>query len=249
MTGFAVFGPGALYLTRVDIANATPINIGYANEFSLDETGETKELYGQLQYPLAAARGTIKATGKAKAAVVSGIAINAAFHGASFSAGQLLMAQSEAGSIPSATAYTVTVANEATFDTDLGVVYAANGLPLQKVSGAPTAAGQYSVSAGVYTFYSADAGLGVLITYAYTKTGSGQTKLVTAQLIGASPVFQLDYATSWNNNPYYLRIFRCIASKLSQSFKLSDYMMPELDFSVFADPAGRVYEASYPSVS
>ncbi len=248
MTGFAVFGPGALYLTRTDIAEATPINIGYANEFSLDETGETKELYGQLQYPLAAARGTIKATGKAKAAVLSGIAINSAFHGAVFAAGQLLMASGEAASVPSSGGNSVTIANAAHFDADLGVVYAATGLPFAKVAATPTQ-GQYSVAAGIYSFATADEGVAVKITYAYTAATGGQTKMVTSQLIGTAPVFQLDYATSWNNNPYYLRIFQCVATKLSQSFKLGDFMMPELDFDIFANMAGNVYEASYPSVS
>jgi hypothetical protein len=40
---FAVFGPGSLYVTRTDIVS-TPINIGYCQSFSLDETGETKQL-------------------------------------------------------------------------------------------------------------------------------------------------------------------------------------------------------------
>ena len=73
----AVFGPGSLYVTRNDIPNQTPVNIGYANEFSYDESADTKDLYGQNQYALVIARGTIKATGKMKAAVVSGLALNA----------------------------------------------------------------------------------------------------------------------------------------------------------------------------
>jgi hypothetical protein len=248
MTGFAVFGPGSLYLTRTDITNATPVNIGFANEFSLDETAETKDLYGQLQYPLVTARGTIKATGKAKAAVVSGLAINAAFHGMSFSVGQLLMASGEAASVPAVSPYTVTVTNSTHFDTDLGVVYAASGLPLIKVVATPTL-GQYMVSVGIYTFSAADEGVAVKITYAYLATMGGQTKIVTNQLIGTAPTFQLDYSTSLNGNPYYLRLYQCVATKLSQSFKLTDFMMPELDFAIFANAAGNVYEASYPSAS
>ncbi len=77
----AAFGPGILILTRTDIANGIAINTGYVQEFSLDFTGNTKQLYGQNQFPLVSARGTIKATGKWKAAVISGIAWNAAFYG------------------------------------------------------------------------------------------------------------------------------------------------------------------------
>ena len=39
--------------------------------------------------------------------------------------------------MPAGSPYTVTVANAATFAADLGVVYAATGLPLTKVASAP----------------------------------------------------------------------------------------------------------------
>lgn len=240
---FAVFGPGSLYVTRTDLTNQTPVNIGYSNEFSIDLAGDTKELYGQNQYPLAVARGTIKATGKAKAAVMSGLALNAVFHAGSFTSGQLRMAQSEAGTIPG-TPYTVTVANSATFDADLGVVSATTGIPMTKVASAP-ATGQYSVAAGVYTFAAADTTKSVLITYAYTLAGSGQKQTIVNTPIGTTPTFQLDYTTSLNGNPYYLRFFAAVSSKLTQQFKLTDFMMPEIDFGIFANAAGNVYTASY----
>jgi hypothetical protein len=250
---FAIFGPGSLYLTRTDVANSTPVNIGYVQEFSLDEAAETKDLFGQNQYPLVSARGTIKITGKAKAAELSGIAVNNCYHGQSnFSSGQLQMASSPSTAIPTTPfQITPTVPGSGTWTTDLGVINAATGLPFQKVASGPTT-GQYSVAAGVYTFAAADDSGGnaysVIITFAYTTTGSGQTMIVTNQLIGTTPLFQLDYATTLNGNPYYLRLFQCIASKLGQSFKLTDFMMPEIDFSVFANAAGQVYEASYPQI-
>lgn len=49
---------------------------------------------------------------------------------------------------------------------DRGVTYAASGAPLTKVTGAP-AVGEYSVDWSVYTFSAADAGVAVLISYAY----------------------------------------------------------------------------------
>jgi len=48
---------------------------------------------------------------------------------------------------------------------DLGVKYASNGVALTAVVGTPSA-GQYAVSGSVYTFAAADAGKGVLISYA-----------------------------------------------------------------------------------
>jgi hypothetical protein len=243
---FAVFGPGTLILTRTDIANGTPVNIGYCQEFSLEESGDTKQLYGQNQYPLAAARGTIKATGKAKAAEVSGLAINAAMHGLSFTAGQIQMVPSEAGVIPT-TPFQITVSGSANFDTDLGVIFTATGFPATKVASAP-AAGQYSVTAGVYTFNTADTTKAVAITYAKTVTGAGQRKIVTNQIIGQTPTFQLDYATVLNNQNYYLRLYQCICSKFAQTFKLTDFMMPEIDFDIFANVSNQVYMASYADI-
>lgn len=243
----AVFGPGSLYITRTDVANQTPVNIGYCQEFSYDEAGELKELYGQNQYPLVAARGTVKPTGKVKAATVSGIAINAAMWGLSFTAGQLALTSSPATAIPTTPfQITPTVPNSGTYDTDLGVVNAATGVPMTKVASGP-AAGQYSETGGVYTFSSADQGSGVsvIITFAYTYTGSGQKLTVTNPLIGTNPTFQLDYASTLNGAGYYVRFFNCIATKLTRAHKLTDFMMPEIDFSFFANAAGQVYEQSF----
>lgn len=243
---FAVFGPGSLYVTRTDVANATPINIGYANEFSLEESGETKELFGSYQYPLAVARGTIKATGKIKAAVISGQALNI-FHGEAFTAGQLLASLAENATVPTVSPFTVAGAQAANFNTDLGVVYASTGLPFTKESAASAvgAAGEYYSSAGTYTFDSVDAGAGVLLSYAYNSTVSGQTQTIQNSLIGYAPTFQLDYVTKFQGKSYYIRIFNAISTKLAQSFKLTDFNMPEFDFSVFQNAAGQVYEVSY----
>jgi hypothetical protein len=311
----AVFGPGSLYITRNDIAGQTPVNIGYAQEFSYDEAAETKDLYGQNQYPLVIARGTIKATGKAKAATVSGLALNAAFNGQSFNVGQLLMAQAEPHTVPAAveletsadtasgkvlpftstagvvagmsasgtnigannfvqsivvnTSVTLVnditgdvpmseevtfgpaaaVVNAADFDTDLGVVYAASNLPLMLVTGSP-ALGEYAVTpTGEYSFATADEAADVLITYAYTSETGGQTMTVMNTPIGNTPTFQLDYSTSLYGSPYYVRMFACVSNKLGRSHKLTDFMMPEIDFGFFALPSQKVYEVSYSQVS
>ncbi len=49
---------------------------------------------------------------------------------------------------------------------DRGVTYAATGVALVKVTGAPNV-GEYAVDDSVYTFNALDTGLGVLISYAY----------------------------------------------------------------------------------
>jgi hypothetical protein len=239
-----VFGPGAIFLQRTDIANGTPVNIGRANEFQLDQQFTKKELYGQNQFPLFIARGNVKFTAKAKAALISGVALNSAFFGMTLAAGQQATALSESGTVASA-AYTA--ANHATFVADLGVVYAATGLPLSLVTAGPSA-GQYTQSAGVYGFNAADDGKAIFVTYTYTVAGSGQQLALTNPMLGVTPTFQLWY-TSTNSVPLNLQLYSCVSDKLSLALKLEDFMMPELSFSCFANAAGNVGLYSFGEVS
>ena len=39
-----------------------------------------------------------------------------------------------------------------------------------------------------------------------------------------------------------MRLFKCVGEKLSRAHKLTDFMMPEVDFSYQANAAGQVYE-------
>jgi len=231
-----VFGPGAIFLQRTDVANGTPVNIGKANEFQLDQQFGRKELYGQNQFPLFVARGTAKFTAKAKSALVSGIALNSAFFGQTIAAGQQATALSESGTISGGT---YSVAHAANFVADLGVVYAATGLPLTYVASAP-AAGQYTQSGGAYGFNAADNGKGIFVTYTYTVAGSGQQLALGNPLLGVTPTFQLWYYTSTNGVPLNIQLYSCVADKLSLAFKLEDFMLPELSFSCFANAGGNV---------
>jgi len=69
---------------------------------------------------------------------------------------------------------------------DLGVIYSGSGVALVSVAGFPTA-GQYSVSGGVYTFSSADAGAAVAISYGFIPQDIGQAALeLTAERFRAA---------------------------------------------------------------
>ena len=239
-----LFGPGILWLTRTDVAYSTPVNVGYCNEFSTDFTFETKQLFGQNQFALLAARGTAKSTGKIKAATLSGIALNSLLFGGTWTAGtQYDAASSPATPIPTTPFHiTPTVPSSGTFDTDLGVTNAANGEPLILVASAP-AAGQYSQTAGVYTFSSADnvSGISVIISFAYHyATAPGQNMTIANNLIGTTPTFQLDYKTVLYGATYYLRLFQAIATKWTMNHKITDFAMPEYDFEFFANAAQNI---------
>lgn len=91
----------------------------------------------------------------------------------------------EASNIPAMGPYTITVTQSAAFHRDAGVTKA--GVAMTKVTGAP-AAGQYAVTAGVYTFNATDAGAAVVITYAYTVPGANYSVLLPNYIVfGAAP--------------------------------------------------------------
>jgi hypothetical protein len=240
-----LFGPGILWLTRTDVSPSTPTNVGFVNEFSLDLSFETKQLYGQNQFALLAARGTAKSTGKIKAATLSGQALNSMLIGGTWVAGTQYDATTSPSTAIPATPFTITptVPNTGTWNADLGVVNAATGEPLQVVTGTP-AAGQYSVAAGVYTFSSADhtSGISVLISFAYSWATSapGQSMTIPNNPIGTTPTFQLDYKTTLYGATYYVRLFNVIASKWSMGHKITEFAMPEYDFEFFANAAQQV---------
>src|SRR5580693_1911960 len=253
-TPLAVFGPGILILTRTDVTPNTPINVGYVQEFSIEMSGTTKQLYGQNQFPLAAARGTVKATGKFKAATVSATAMNTAFYGmAGFTStgtgiawtiGSTFTSNSTGGT------GSFQVGSSLTFDADLGVTGSTTSLPYYRVSTGNEVSGRsYSVTAtapGQYNF--ADQGANLKITYT-SLTGAGQSLLVSNQSIGRTPTFQVDYYTNFNQptaKPFVVRLFSAIASKHAMMFKLEDFMIPEWDFDLFANASGNVFTAVFP---
>ena len=245
----AAFGPGIAVVTRTDTATPLAINIGYCQEFSLSVKGNTKKLYGQNQFPLIAARGTIDVSGKLKAALISGVAWNAAFFGNSFTTGKDNYYWNEAHTVASTTQV---VTNATGGIVDLGVTYASTGLPLLRVASAPTA-GTYSVapSTGTYTFAVADE-VALNFNYANFNSASGQQLNVTNQTLGVNPTFQLDYWTNLNqpgSKPFAVRIFAAVAGDLTFASKLEDFMMPELSFDVFANASGQVFNIDFPEVS
>lgn len=242
------FGSGVLFGTRTDIANATPVNFGLVQEVTIEETASIKELTGQYQRPVAVARSTIKTTGKAKVARISGLALASLFYGVTPTTGQLATSFAEAAAVPGASPYTVSVVNASTWVKDLGVLYAATGLPLLQVASAP-AAGQYSVASGIYTFAAADTGKAILISYNYTLAATGQQFTVVNQLLGATPTFQANFYTTFQGQAISLKLNNCTSSKLSFQTKLEDFLMPEFDFSCFADAAGNVMTWSFAEAS
>lgn len=237
------FGSGTLWGYPVSgnfAANPTPLKFGTLQDINLEISGTVKELYGQNQFAEAVARGKCKIAGKAKFAQIVGKHVNDLFFGQTMNAGQKLTALDEAQAIPGTPAYTVTITNSAQFIDDWGVRYSATGLSLVKVASAPVQ-GQYSVSSGVYTFASADAGAAVLISYRYSSVAGVQIN-VRQQLMGFAPTFQILLNEQYAGKQANLLLYSCVAEKLSWATKNEDFLVPEFDFEAFSNAGGQVMD-------
>lgn len=233
------FGSGVLYATPSG-ANATPIQFGALQDISAELSRSVKMLYGQFQQPLAIGGGELKASLKAKMGYINASLYADVFYGVSKSTGTTKLSANEAGTVPAATPYTITVANSATFSKDLGVTYA-GGNALTKVASSP-AQGQYSVSAGVYTFAAADAGASVLISYEYTNATSGNTISVGTIQQGVQPIITVDLYRGYNGTGERHRFWAAVCSKLTAPTKMADFAIAEMDFEAFVDSQGRFHD-------
>ena len=240
-----LFGSGAIYATPLidasgnAVTNPTPVKFLACQDIATDLSFDTKMLYGTGQFPLAVGRGKGKAAIKAKHGIVNGALFNNAFFGQTRTTGQAGVVQDISGATIPATPFTITPTPPATgvWSADLGVRNA-SGVPMTRVTGTPLT-GQYSLSAGVYTFAAADTGLLVFIDYKYTLT-TGTSIAIANQLLGSTPTVQLDIVIPYAGKQITLSFPQAVAGKLGLATKLDDFTIPEMDFSCFANPAGNV---------
>lgn len=237
------FGSGTLWGIRTDVANATPRRFGVLQDVSIDFNGEIKDLFGQFQFPVDSARGKIKIDGKSKMGQISGLVFNDLYFGNTSTTGQVDTVIAEGHTIPATTPFTIAVSNTAGFG-DLGPRYHATGLPFQNVgTGTPTV-GQYSASAGVYTFGSADSAALVDVDYEYSQTIGGVLIPLTNNLMGYAPRFKAIVSQNYGGKIWTLTLNSCMSPKLNLPTKIDDYVIAEFDFSAYADSSNNVGQLS-----
>jgi hypothetical protein len=260
------FGSGYIYGVPLTGTNLTPVLLGTLQDVSYDISASNKELYGQFQFPVATGRGPAKFTGKAKMGAFSSQMWNTFFFGpgltglaAPTTVGAIQTVNGENGT-PSTHVYTFANTASGTFDVDLGVVYgpgaatASQGLRLTKVASAP-AIGQYSVvvATGAYTFNTSDTNANATngVTISYTWLPTAPTQLIQAIYnsdfpLGSAPTFEIVHSipstVGGAASAVTLKIYAAIASKLSFGFKNTDFTVPDIDFSMFANAQGRVMD-------
>lgn len=230
------FGTGALFLKNNDsnAVNSLPVQVGVIKDISLDVSFDTKELRGSYSFPVDIARAGGKISGKAKFAQIAGTLINKIIGGTP-SSGMTIGNANQIATLVSG--QTVTVANTTNWS-DLGVYNQTTGKFMTRVASAP-ATGQYSCTAGVYTFATADATNSVAISYSYTTT-SGNTNLLTNELMGSGTTYILEVYNTYKGKNVGLKLHAVTLGKFAMSMKNEDFTDEDVDFMAFADASGNV---------
>jgi len=223
-------------------SNPTPIQFGILQDLSFDISYTEKELRGSKMFAFDKARSGGKITGKAKIGNINGAIYTNLISGATQSTGSKIVVPSETAVVPT-TPFIITVANGATFDTDLGVIDNTTGLSLVRVAAAPTT-GQYAVNTttGAYTFAAADVGHSMIFTYTYTAAAVGKTVSITNTLMGAAPTFLLICGNTYKNKYNGMKIYAATSNKLAIGMKAEDYTAWDIDISAMDDGTGKVFD-------
>lgn len=240
-----VFGAGDVYAL---VSGLTPVKFGVLQDVEIDISAANAELYGQYQFPVAAARGKGKITGKAKTGQFDITLFNSLYYGGTVTVGSYLKAvQNEVGSA-GASAPTIAPTISSVAITDLGLYYSATGVQLSYSTAAAPTIGNYTKASsvgGVYTVSTAEtAATGFYLNYEYLAS-TGNQLAVTNQLMGINPVFELHlfegYTDLSGRTAFDIKLNRCLATKMNFPFKNSDFMVSDFEFQAFADSAGGLF--------
>ena len=230
------FGTGALYITDSSTPAQTT-QVGVLKDVTIDISVDTKELRGAYQFPVDIARSGGKISGKAKFAQISGRLINAILNGTQTAGQTVIGSNNESGTVPATSAYTITVANTTGWS-DLGVYDVTASKFMTRVTSGPTA-GQYSCSAGVYTFAAADASHSVQISYSYTSS-TANTVALTNQLMGSGTTYILNVFNTYKGKNIGIKLNAVTLGKYALGLKNEDFSDQDVDFMAFADASGNV---------
>nr|WP_316642882.1 hypothetical protein [uncultured Roseateles sp.] len=238
------FGVGILVATtRTDaqgnlLAVPAPYRLGILQEVGTDFSFEGKTLYGAGQLPVDRGRGKAKLAFSAKTAQINAAALAALHFGVTPTVGYKGPVIDDPIAVPAAGPYTVATAppGSGTFVADLGV-RDTNGNDFTRVASGPTA-GQYSVSAGTYTFAAADTGKALLRSYEYSSATGGLIVPLTNQLMGYSPSFGVILFNDSKGTKLVIKLTNCQSDKLSLPFKNEDFVIADFGFEALDDGTG-----------
>jgi hypothetical protein len=234
------FGPGFLVATGVNnnvggaaLDNLTPIRFGVLQSVNIDFDFKNKQLYSQRVFPLISSWSQGQVSGKIRSASICGWLANIllGFTTATPNTGSQVVMDS-LQTIPSSPPYTVTITNAS----DLGVTYqltsVTNGsisMQLTRVSASPNA-GQYSFSAGTWTFAAGDAGKIIYVSYALAGDAGTANYSFVNPMQGLAPIFGLQFIQQFGGKTFRVSLPTVVSQKFSMPTRANDYEENEIDF-------------------
>jgi hypothetical protein len=120
--------------------------------------------------------------------------------------------------------------------------------PRTCASGSAPTTGQYTVSSGVYTFAAADVGKTAYISFQYTATSTTAPRLDIMNVqMGYAPSFAIDFYLPYQGKQLIITAGNVrVRQAVSLATKQDDFMIPEFDFSLYADANGKLLSMSMP---
>jgi hypothetical protein len=240
------FGSGVLFATpnAGNLAtNPTPYQLPILQEVQVDFKADLKKLYGQLQFPIAKARGKIDVSGKGKIAALDPNIFSQLYFGLPTATGVNRPIFNEAhAAAASVTPGQITAAQ------DLGVVNQATGENMQAITTGTPATGQYKFTPysatgptdAAYAFSAADvtAGLQVELSYVYPDATHGTSLTINNQLMGYAPEVQMLLYNFFRAKLFSLQLNSCVFGSISIPTKQEDFWIADFDFDASADVNG-----------
>jgi hypothetical protein len=252
------FGAGRARL--IPAGGGQPVELGVVQSASVELKVDLKELRGPYRYPIAVADGKGTASGKVMFMQLWPSVLGAILSG-TVSTGAPMASINEAGTVPAATTYTVTLAFGATLvaGSEIVVVNIGGTSVFYKrvASGSEMAAtlvspliGAYSINntTGIMTFAAGDASRQIQTTYLYTPTVNTANATIALAQVGmnTAPTFQLALIGLGKNvytnqvQQFIIQLNACLAPSLKLDFKLDDFTGVDLDYQAFIDVNGNL---------
>lgn len=226
--------------------NPTPTRLKVLQDAQIDFKGELKKLYGQLQAPVASARGKLDISGKAKAACTNLADIAGIYFGANVTAGSILPIDEIHTPASSVTPVAGSPSAGDGIFTDMGVINNNTGLSMVRVPSAP-AVGQYSFTPATstptpaaYVFNASETATSVLISFLLTSASAGATMPLTSNPMGWAPVCQLGLFNSFRNAQEFWFFNSVTLGQFSRPTKQDDFWVSDFDFSINADASNTI---------
>jgi len=231
------YGLGSLFAIHA-VTYPKPIPFAILKGVTLDISSELDVLRGEKAFAFDAAKKTGSVKGKIDLCEYNPDALALIIPGAAKTTGKITGVRDYSVAIPG-TPYQVTVPNSATWTTDLGVRDTTTGLLMTRAATA-TGTGVYAVSAGVYTFASADTAHNVLISYEYATAGSGSTITVTNSVMTTSTAFGMDLFNTTGGKIFTVRLPAVHIPKIGFGLKSEGWAESSLEYEAVADAGGNV---------